>query len=172
MRRCYGLEFRPSAEGRQDSWQGCALPFFEYRGQFRSEGFQSEGPRCDRDPFRIIFAGRAERNKGILDIAAIAERLRERSQTKVLFEVCGGGGALTGAKANRRGQGAGDIVRIHGQLRRPQLLEVYARAHAVIVPTRNDFCEGLPKTCAEAVLSGLPIITSRLKNAMPVLGPQ
>ena len=48
---------------------------------------------------------------------------------------------------------------------------MYARAHAVIVPTRADFCEGLPLSCAEAVLSGLPIVTSRLSNAIPVLGP-
>ena len=150
---------------------GLELPFFEYRAQFRSEGFQPVRRDNDRNPFRVVFVGRAERNKGILDIAAIAERLRGRSAIPVVFEVCGDGDALIELRRIVEEKTLSDVVIIHGRLARSELLQVYARAHAVIVPTRSDFCEGLPMVCAEAVLSGLPIITSRLSNAIPVLGP-
>jgi glycogen synthase len=36
--------------------------------------------------------------------------------------------------------------------------------------TRLDFCEGLPQVCAEAVLMGRPVVTSRISNAIEVLG--
>jgi glycogen synthase len=37
------------------------------------------------------------------------------------------------------------------------------------VPTRSDFCEGLPMVAIEAILLGRPVITSRLSNALDVL---
>ena len=47
------------------------------------------------------------------------------------------------------------------ELQRAQLLEVFSRSHAAIVPTRNaTSTEGMPQVCAEAVLSGLPVIAS------------
>ena len=150
---------------------GRELPFFEYRAQYRSEGFPHVRTENERNPFRILFAGRVEPNKGVLDIAIMAERLREISGISIKFEVCGDGSALAELKRTVNEKGLDDLVSIHGRLARPELLQVYARAHAVIVPTRRDFCEGLPQTCAEGVLFGLPVITSRLSNAMPVIGP-
>jgi glycosyltransferase involved in cell wall biosynthesis len=150
---------------------GHALPFFDYRAQFRRDEFRSATRDHGRQPFRIMFVGRAERNKGVLDIAAIARQVRERSKIPVMFDVCGDGSALNGLRQAIEKKRLDDIVHLHGQLERPELLKLYAEAHAVIVPTRGDFCEGLPKVCAEAVLFGLPIITSRLSNALEVLGP-
>lgn len=148
------------------------LPFFEYRSQFRSEGLQRCPPReCDLNPFRVIFVGRIERSKGVLDLLSMAELLRDRSRVPVIFDVCGEGSSLTELKHGVSQKGLDEIVRIRGRLARPQLVEAYAQAHAVVVPTRSDFCEGLPLVCAEAVLANLPIITSRLSNALPVLGP-
>ena len=158
--------------GRQaQQLAGRALPFFEYRAQFRDEGFQPRRKDGVHNPFHVVFVGRVERNKGVLDIAAMAERLRQRSGPPIMFEVCGDGGALTELRRIVEEKGLGRIVLVHGRLARRELLQVYARAHAVIVPTRSDFCEGMPMVCAEAVLSNLPIVTSRLSNAIPVLGP-
>jgi glycogen(starch) synthase len=158
--------------GRQvQALAGRPLPFFEYRAQFLTAGFHALDKETERNPFRVIFVGRAERSKGVLDIAAMAQSLRARSSVPVTFDVCGDGSALAELRQIVAQKGLQDIVRIHGQLNRPDLLKVYRETHAVIVPTRSDFCEGLPLVCAEAVLSGLPIITSRLSNAIPVLGP-
>ena len=60
-------------------------------------------------------------------------------------------------------------IRTHGKLARPALLEFYGSCHIVIVPTRSDFCEGMPSVCAEAILCHRPVITSRLSNALDVL---
>jgi glycosyltransferase involved in cell wall biosynthesis len=150
---------------------GPFFPFFEYRCQFGSNEFSSHKQRGERNPFRVIFVGRAERNKGVLDIAAIAERLREQSTTPIVFEVSGDGNALPELRRIVEEKQLGGSIIVHGRLPRTELFQLYSRAHAVIVPTRSDYCEGLPAVCAEAVLSGLPIITSRLSNAVPVLGP-
>ena len=73
---------------------GRALPFLNIAPNFEIEGFQPVRRDNDRNPLRIMFAGRAERNKGVLDIAAIAERLCGRSAIPIVFEVCGDGNAL------------------------------------------------------------------------------
>src|SRR5262249_16560051 len=150
---------------------GPQSPFFEYRAQFRREEFRSELRKHNCNPFRVIFAGRAERSKGILDIADMAEQIRMRSVFSVVFEVCGDGGGLSELRRLVEQKRLQQMVFIYGQIPRPELLQVYARAHAVIVPTRRKFREGLPKVCAEAILSNLPVITSRVSNALQVLGP-
>lgn len=148
------------------------VPFFEYRTQYRCDEFPS-APRGDggRNPFRVIYIGRIERNKGVFDIAAMAQHLRDRSQTPVLFDVCGQGSALEELKEFVTKNKIDDLVRIHGRVSRTELFQRFQRAHAVIVPTRSNFCEGLPAVCAEALLFGLPIVTSRLSNAIPMLSP-
>ena len=146
------------------------VPFFQYRCQFKLAGFQTA--RADTaDVFRIAFVGRAERNKGVLDIPGIIHGLRSRAAAKVVFEVCGDGPALSELKSVVRDQRLEDEIIVHGRLEREELLEVYARSNAVIVPTRNNFTEGMPQACAEAVLSGIPVVTSDVTNAFDVIGP-
>jgi glycosyltransferase involved in cell wall biosynthesis len=157
--------------GRQaQELAGQGLPFFGYRCQFRRDEFSIHHGH-ERSPFRVIFVGRVERNKGALDIAAMAEKLRDRSGIPIVFEVCGTGNALPELKRLVQEKRLSDRVIVHGRLPRSELFALYSRAHAVIVPTRSDFSEGLPAVCAEAVLFGLPVVTSRLSNAIPVLGP-
>src|SRR5262249_35046966 len=88
----------------------------------------------------------------------------------ILFEVCGDGAALDQLNEAVKEKGLYGVVCIRGRLARPELLQVYARAHAVIVPTRSDFSEGFAMVCAEAILSGRPVITSRVVPALEVLG--
>jgi glycogen synthase len=146
------------------------LPYFDWCSQFRPSGFIPCEVDSTRDSFRLIFVGRIERSKGVFDLLEIAEILRRTCKVSVTIEVCGAGGALTELEnAVNAGRGAGQVV-LKGRLERAELLETYGRAHAVIVPTRGDFAEGMPLVCAEAVLSGRPIVTSRLSNALPLLG--
>lgn len=145
------------------------MPFFQYRCQFRPHGFRLSEPD-KTGVFRIAFVGRAEANKGILDIPRMAADLRTRSPVKVVFDVCGDGPALPELKDIVRQEGLADEVFVHGRLERDALLDVYARCHAVIVPTRSTFTEGMPQVCAEAVLSGIPVVTSEVANAFDVIG--
>ncbi len=50
-------------------------------------------------------------------------------------------------------------------------IEVYARSHAAIVPTRSSFIEGMALTAVEAVLAGRPLITNPVVPALEVLRP-
>jgi len=146
-----------------------AVPFFQYRCQFDSVGFQP-ADRYRGGTFRIAFVGRAEQSKGLLDVAEIASALRNRSSVKVVFEVCGDGPALPRLMEVVKRRQLDETVLIRGRLERGALLQVYARSHAVIVPTRSNFTEGMPQVCAEAVLSDLPVITSQVANAFDVIG--
>jgi glycosyltransferase involved in cell wall biosynthesis len=97
--------------------------------------------------------------------------LRSRAPAKVIFEVCGDGPALPELKSIVREEQLEKEIIVHGRLERDALLEVYAGSDAVIVPTRSNFTEGMPQVCAEAVLSGIPVITSDVTNAFDVIGP-
>jgi glycogen synthase len=50
---------------------------FQYRAQFRRSLFESVAPRPPHElrPFRVLFVGRVEANKGVFDLVAMAERL-------------------------------------------------------------------------------------------------
>lgn len=143
----------------------------QHRAQYDRTHFAAlpPPPPLARPPLRVMFAGRIERNKGVLDIVEIARLLEAERPGRVRFDICGGGPALDELETAIQHHGLGAVVRTHGKLIRPELLKLYAASHAVIVPTRSDFCEGMPMACAEAILCGRPVITSRLSNAEDVL---
>ena len=121
-------------------------------------------------PFRIVFAGRIEADKGVFDIVQMARALQARGLPKFIFEICGDGSALPALRAEIAGAGLSDCVITHGRLARAALVEVYGRAHLAIVPTRSDFNEGFAMVAAEAVMMGLPVLTSPVVPAAEVLG--
>ena len=145
------------------------VPFFQYRCQFKLAGFPAPHRR-KAGIFRIAFVGRAESNKGVLDLPRMAIGLRTRAPVRVVFEVCGDGPALPELSSIVRKERLNDEIIVHGRLERDALLGVYARSDAVIAPTRSNFTEGMPQVCAEAVLSGIPVITSEVTNAFDVIG--
>jgi glycogen(starch) synthase len=160
----------PECERQVVSESRNRAPFFQYRCQFRPDGFRQALP-YEAGPFRIVFVGRAERNKGVLDIAQMAARLKAAAPVKVAFDICGDGPALPELRSIIAQEGLGDVITAHGRLERDALLGIYASSHAAIVPTRSNFTEGMPQVCAEAVLSSLPVITSQVANAFDVIGP-
>jgi glycogen(starch) synthase len=146
-------------------------PVFKFRCQFRPSDFASvpAPPAHDARPFRVLFAGRVEREKGVFDLLEIARCFKQEAPGQLQIEVCGGGDALDELTKEIAAQGLGDDILIRGKLKRPELLAAYGRSHVVIVPTRSTFCEGMPMVAAEAILTGRPVITSRLSNALDVL---
>ena len=146
------------------------VPFFQYRAQYLIDGFHQAKPYVG-GPFKIACVGRAEESKGFLDVAEIAGRLQIRSKVPVVFHICGSGPAIPELKRIVQERNLGKNVIMEGHLERTALLKIYADLHAAIVPTRSTFCEGMPQVCAEAVLSGLPVITSPVSNAFDVIGP-
>lgn len=143
-------------------------PDIQFRAQFYRHNFENPPPAPAHiaRPFTVVFAGRIEHNKGVFDLLSMAEAMQSQD---VVFHICGGGPAEQELQAECNRRNLTKRVLIHGKLKRPELLAIYNQGHAVIVPTRSDFCEGLPMVAIEAVLLGRPVITSRLSNALDVL---
>jgi glycogen(starch) synthase len=119
-------------------------------------------------PFRVMFAGRIEENKGVFDILSIAEKM---PKGKFEFTICGGGPALAELRQEIESRGLRRIVKTFGKLARPELLAQYLDAHVVIVPTRSTFEEGFAMVVAEALLLLRPVVSSPVVPAAEVLQP-
>ena len=117
-------------------------------------------------PFVILSAGRIEVDQGVFDLVAAGRLLTARG-VDVEVHFCGEGTALI----NLREAAAGLPITVHGFCGRDKMMELLARSHAVVVPTRTDFVEGFAMICAEGVLAGRPVVTSRVCPALDYIRP-
>jgi glycosyltransferase involved in cell wall biosynthesis len=146
---------------------GRMKPVHEFLPTYRPEQFSDIGePSKVRKPFRVFFAGRIERNKGVFDLLEICRQYTAAGRTDIEFDICGAGGALAELKAETEAAGLTERFRCHGHCNKPTMREMFARCHTVIVPTTSEFIEGFNQVVAEGVLSGRPVITS---NVCPAL---
>jgi glycogen(starch) synthase len=164
-----GMGVSPTTERQVLTEAAHRIPFFQYRAQFSPQGFAKAGP-YEGGMFRVIAVGRIEENKGFVDLVEVARILREIAPVPVHIDICGDGPVRARIAELVARHDLHDHVTVHGRLARGPLLEVYAKAHALIVPTRSTFTEGMPHVCAEAVLTGLPIVAPQVANAYDVVG--
>ncbi len=134
---------------------------------YRREVFDAiQPPDHTAAPFRVLYAGRVEPEKGIDDLVDIAARLEADAPDRFAFDVCGTGSALDRARA-----GAPSNVAFHGHADRPTMQQMFSRSHAVIVPTRRDCPEGFNQVVVESILAGRPVITSPVCPALSLVEP-
>ncbi len=126
-------------------------------------------PAWNADPFRVMFAGRVERNKGVFDLLDVMADLHIEGERKIVLEICGGGTALSELKAECARRGLDGFVRILGQLNSSEMRAAYERCHTVVVPTTAHFSEGMNKVVVEGVLSGRPIVATAVCPAVDLL---
>ena len=143
---------------------GPCIPIVEFLPTFRPEMFSGMPSPLDipNRPFRVIFFGRLEANKGVFELIEIARRLRDGGEHDVVFDLCGDGSAMTEARARVEAHDLGRNVHLHGWCDAKRLRELAASSHVVIVPTTSDFIEGFNKTVVEGLLYGRPVITSEV----------
>jgi glycosyltransferase involved in cell wall biosynthesis len=147
--------------------RGRHKPVFQFLPTYRASHFQDfRPPQLDKRPFRVFFAGRIERDKGVFDLLTIAKRFKAAGVNDVVFDVCGTGGAFEELKREVEAAGVGDHFLMHGYCNRPVMREKYCESHVVIVPTTTDFIEGFNQVVSEAVLAGRPVITSAVCPAI------
>jgi glycosyltransferase involved in cell wall biosynthesis len=182
IQRCHGLVWRrcvwltmaasPAVERQvQSLTTNTPLSIIPFRPNFPVDSFKSvPKPRAFFDrPFRIMYAGRIEENKGVFDLLAIARSLNESAAGKFEFVFCGEGNELMSLQERIRALGLTDTVKTLGKLNRSDLIAQYLESHIVIVPTRSTFAEGYAMVVAEAILLLRPVITSRVVPSAEVL---
>jgi len=129
--------------------------------KYRSEYFAAMQPPTWSDrPFRLMYAGRIEENKGVFDLVTLMQRLIVDSRFDACLEVCGDGSALPALRQEVRCAGLESSIKLHGKLAQADMFEVFQRCHAVIVPTTGAFAEGFNQVVAEGVLSGRPVVAT------------
>ncbi len=148
-------------------------PLYQIRAQFRPEYFAQilPPPPFEERPFRMMFLGRVNRDKGVFDILEMARKIEATAPGQVRWEICGSGPDLDEMQRRRAAMGLESIVTLHGWTSLEDLIKIYARSHASIVPTRSSFIAGLEMTAAEAILAGRPLVTNPVVPALEVLRP-
>ena len=134
---------------------------------YSASQFSSVRPaNLDAHPFRIMFAGRIEANKGIYDLLNVAQRLERSESRRFHIDVCGEGQELEALRKRIATLNLEAIVSCHGFCARPTFSSILGQAHVVIVPTTTQFEEGFAMICAESILADRPVITSSVCPAL------
>jgi glycogen(starch) synthase len=139
----------------------------EFLPLYNQQTFESvREPRRDETPFRVLFVGRVEPEKGVFDLVAVAQRLASMGRCNVEFDICGTGSALPQMQALAERMQVARQFHWHGYCNQYELADRYARCHAVIVPTKSCVGEGFNQVVVEAVLAERPVITSSVCPAL------
>jgi glycosyltransferase involved in cell wall biosynthesis len=112
-------------------------------------------------PFRLLYHGRADRRKGLLDFVEAVERLDRPAEAVV----SGIGPDLDAART----RAAGLPVRFTGRADYDDAPDRYRAADAFVSPT---YAEGFSNTILEAMASGLPIVSCRAVGVVDCLRDQ
>jgi glycosyltransferase involved in cell wall biosynthesis len=134
---------------------------------YRRETFSDIAePTATRNPFRVLFAGRIEINKGVFDLLEMAKRFQAEGRTEIEFAICGTGSALEELRREAAKAGVAESFHCYGHRSRQEMKEELRMAHVLIVPTTTDFIEGFNQVVVEGVLAGRPVITSSICPAL------
>jgi glycosyltransferase involved in cell wall biosynthesis len=147
--------------------EGNHRPIAQFLPIYRPSEFAEVGePEAQHLPFRVLFIGRIERNKGVFDLLEIAQRFATEKRPDITFDLCGNGSAMESLRLAIQQAGVNASFICHGHCNKTQMREMFTNAHAIIVPTKTDFVEGFNQVVSEGVLSGRPIITSKVCPAL------
>ncbi len=148
-----------------------SLPIVSFSASFEPPHFSGHRSTLAHEtrPFRVLFAGRVERNKGVFDLLEAARQLEAEYPGEFAFDICGNGRDFGNLAERVEALGLGAMFQLHGKLNRDQLIARYRNAHAVAAPTRSDFCEGFCQVVAEAILLDRPVITNAVVPALEPL---
>jgi glycogen(starch) synthase len=146
---------------------GAHRPVIEFLPSYRQGTFaENPDPPASRTPFRVLFAGRIERYKGVFDMLEIARRTGSSGHSEIEFDLCGAGSALEELRVETTSAGLSNRFRLHGHRTRAEMREMFRQCHVLIVPTTTDFAEGFNQVVVEGVLAGRPVITSSVCPAL------
>ena len=119
-------------------------------------------PPPDLQPFRMIFAGRVTREKGVFDLLEIMASVDRQKPSAARLDICGDGPELAALREQCTSMGLDGVVSIHGRVEPKVLREMLCASHLSIVPTRSGFAEGMAMAAIEPILVGRPVLTPRV----------
>lgn len=172
FRRCVATFLSASADCTRQMMEttgGQCGPIEPFLPKFRPDLFEAAPAAAPAPPFRVMYAGRMERYKGVFDLLEIARRFAAEGRSDIEFDLCGAGPDLDALRSQVDASGLAPRFRLHGHCDRLVMRKLYGEAHVVIVPTRAEFAEGFNQVVAEAVIAGKPVITSSVCPALEVV---
>ena len=110
-------------------------------------------------PFRFLFVGRHEPQKGIDILLSATARCRELVDGPFLVELAGDGSLTARLREETWALGLESVVRFLGPLKRDALVRAYRSADVFVLASR---AEGFPIAILEAWAAGLPVVASRV----------
>lgn len=125
-----------------------------------------DAPDSSRSPFRVLYVGRIESNKGVFDLLEIAKRFIREERADFRFDLCGSGSMLESLRLAAKEAEIDSYFVCHGHLNKPEMRQMYSQTHVVIVPTKTDFIEGFNNVVVEGILANRPVITSAVCPAL------
>ncbi|MEQ8541379.1 MAG: glycosyltransferase family 4 protein [Coleofasciculus sp. D1-CHI-01] len=142
-------------------------PVVEFLPTYRRQDFaQIDQPDESHSPFRVMFAGRIERNKGVFDLLEIAKRFVAEGREDIIWNICGKGSALESLRLAAKEAGIDSSFVCHGHCNKSLMRQMFNQAHVIIVPTKTDFVEGFNQVVVEGILAGRPVVTSAVCPAL------
>lgn len=123
-------------------------------------------PNLNTSLFRVLFAGRIERDKGVFDLLDIAKRFQHEGLRNIVFDICGDGSAFDELCQEVTHYRLEANYQCHGHCSKPKMRSILSDSHVVIVPTQTKFVEGFNRVVAESVLAGRPVVTSAVCPAI------
>ena len=106
-------------------------------------------------PFRLLYVGLLTETKGVGDVLRAMPRLPSCTLT-----VVGGGSDEAALRALPAANGTSSRVVFRGKISHDEVLDEMRSHHAVLVPSRPEYPEGLPMTIYEAFCTRAPVIAS------------
>lgn len=111
-------------------------------------------PHGSREPARLLFAGRLNRQKGLDHLLRALAAMKELA----MLDVVGEGAEEQSFRLLASQLGISDRVAWHGQLDQVGLVRMYQTRTALVVPSTD---EGLGLVAAEALLCATPVVAFR-----------
>lgn len=118
---------------------------------------------------RLMFAGRLVESKGVLDLVRAVALLTAQGNADVELMVVGGGlrDEQDAVEALARETGVSDRVKLLGHKAADEMGKCYQDADVFVFPTY--YPEGFPRVLYEAMIFGMPIVTTRMPGTIGFL---
>jgi len=119
---------------------------------------------CQQRPIHLLYTGRMDSAKGLLDMVTALSLLVNAGED-VILDLVGwpekNSGILEEIRAQSQNEGVADRVIYHGYRPvGPELFEFYKQADIYVIASQSS--EGFPRTIWEAMANGLPVVATRV----------